>query len=183
MSVYGMKIALYGFMRSGKDTVGQFLINRYNFQRFAFGDGIREVCRRLFPEQMQDAKPRALLQGVGQDLRKYDENVWVKDVLRKIKRTTNEFSNIVITDLRQPNEYEELRKNGFCIVQVLAPESEVMERMKKLGDKVEAKDLQHETESHYDKYEPDFIIVNDGSLKDLGVKVDRLVKEVSQWVQ
>jgi dephospho-CoA kinase len=51
-----MKIALCGKMRGGKDTIAEYAFLKYGFSRFAFGDGIREVCRLLFPEQMKNGK-------------------------------------------------------------------------------------------------------------------------------
>ena len=75
--MHTLKIALCGGMRSGKDTVAAYPREHYAFERVAFGDAIREVCAVLFPDQMANgAKPRHLLQGVGQDMRKYDELVW-----------------------------------------------------------------------------------------------------------
>ena len=36
-----MKVALFGKIRSGKDTVGELLIKEYGCTRVAFGDGIK----------------------------------------------------------------------------------------------------------------------------------------------
>ena len=47
-----MKVALFGKMRSGKDTVGKILIDEYHFKRFAFGDGIGEIIEKYFPEAL-----------------------------------------------------------------------------------------------------------------------------------
>ena len=53
-----MKIALFGKIRSGKDTVGKILIEEYGFNRFAFGDGIGEIIQKYFPEAWEGGKPR-----------------------------------------------------------------------------------------------------------------------------
>ena len=60
-----MRIALTGKMRSGKDTVADYLVEYHNFHRFAFADGIRKVCALAFPTATVHGKPRKLYQGVG----------------------------------------------------------------------------------------------------------------------
>ena len=105
-----MKIALTGRMRSGKDSVGNYLVTRYGFTRYALGDGIRLVCRLLYPEAVAEGKPRHLYQAVGQGLRCIDPNVWLKYMARNIARDGME--NIVITDVRQENEVDMLRRAG-----------------------------------------------------------------------
>ncbi|MDT3698601.1 MAG: hypothetical protein RO469_04165 [Thermincola sp.] len=111
-----VKLALTGKMRSGKDTIAEYLIRQYNFKRFAFGDGIRKVCSEMFPEIVAQGKPRWLYQGIGQDLRKYDPDVWVKWLFREMER--NPYPWIVVTDLRQPNENDALVEAGFIIIKV-----------------------------------------------------------------
>jgi len=67
-----MNIAICGALRAGKDVVGDYLCERYGYTTFAFGDGLTSVCQALYPNQFLDGKkPRALLQGFGQDARKY----------------------------------------------------------------------------------------------------------------
>ena len=33
---------------SGKDTVSEYLINHYGYNRYAFGDPVKDVCRVMF---------------------------------------------------------------------------------------------------------------------------------------
>lgn len=174
-------IALCGGIRSGKDTVAEYLVKNHGFTRFAFGDGIRETCSTLFPEQMNEGKPRALLQGVGQDMRKYDPNVWVKWLLTEIAGA--EYENQldgwrdargkdvewkpfrpVISDLRQPNEYKALREAGYLIVRINASQGVRINRAIESGDIFSLNDFRHETESHYEKFVPDYEITNEGTI-------------------
>jgi hypothetical protein len=42
-------IGLSGYAQSGKDTVGQLLVEKHGFTRFAFADYLREVCCAFDP--------------------------------------------------------------------------------------------------------------------------------------
>jgi dephospho-CoA kinase len=183
-----LKLALTGRMRSGKDSVADYLARQYGFARFAFGDGIRKVCRELFPDQMAQArKPRALLQGVGQAMRAFDEDVWVRQCLAKIaelhkydERLRLTPCDIVICDLRQPNEYERLRAEGFVIIRVVADNGTRYLRMIDAGDAFTAADLEHETERHIDSFAVDYEIDNNGSLAELYAQVDEIMADIAR---
>ena len=43
-----MIIALGGKKGSGKDTLANYLVDKYNFTRYAFGDPVKLVCKELF---------------------------------------------------------------------------------------------------------------------------------------
>lgn len=180
-----VKIALTGRMRSGKDSVADHLTQQHGFARFAFGDGIRKVCRELFPERFgNDRKPRALLQGVGQAMRALDPDVWVNATMRDIREHwhyapyNGESEDIVITDLRQPNEYARLRAEGFVIIRVTCGEAIRRQRMHYAGDTFDERDLTHETELHADGFAVDYEIENNGSLAELHAKVDAVMSEI-----
>ncbi|MHA7962852.1 AAA family ATPase [Paenibacillus sp. CAU 1782] len=171
-------IAITGHLRSGKDELGNRLSQRYGYVRFAFGDGIKDVCRRLYPEQFTDGKkPRALLQGVGQALRQYDPDVWVRQCFDKIT-WDEEGGPYVITDLRQPNEYTRCRREGFVIIRVKAKSALRIHRAATGGDTFKLADLTHETESHVDGFAVDYEITNDGTLDELYAKVDEIMAEL-----
>ncbi|MGG4453193.1 AAA family ATPase [Brevibacillus porteri] len=188
------KIALTGRMRSGKDSVATHLAQQYGFVRFAFGDGIRKVCRELFPEQFaDDRKPRALLQGVGQAMRTFDLDVWVNDCFRRIaekERMDNAYYEMpwnahtrqpfrpVITDLRQPSEYARLRTEGFVIIRVTCSDYARVARIEAAGDVFNPEDLIHETERYADGFAVDYEIENSGTLAELHAKVDVVMAEI-----
>jgi dephospho-CoA kinase len=196
-------IAITGHLRSGKDEIGNRLSQRYGYVRFAFGDGIKDVCRRLYPDQFTDAvgndvKPRGLLQGVGQALRQFDPDVWVRQCFDKIawmrddceaaQRGFLQHSNgripliqfrAVITDLRQPNEYARCRAEGFVIIKVASQSALRIHRAATGGDTFKLADLTHETESHVDGFAADYEIVNDGTLDELYAKVDEIMAELT----
>jgi dephospho-CoA kinase len=172
-----LKVALIGKMRSGKDTLADYVIEEYGFTQFAFGDGIREICRILFPEQMKEGnKPRSLLQGVGQKMRQIDNDVWVNKCFNEIEAEKG-ILNPIITDLRQPNEYKRCKDEGYIMIRVYCDDEIRIKRILEKNDKFDLKDLQHETELHIDTFEYDYIINNNGNLEDSYKQFDEIIKQ------
>lgn len=175
-------IGLIGRMRSGKDTVASYLADEdgYGYLQYAFGDGIREVCRRLYPDQFEDGvKPRALLQGFGEGARQFDRDVWVNDMFRRINR--NEYTRyrpVVVSDVRQFHEIEALKSRGYVLIRVTCPDAIRIDRAIKSGDRFEYADLMHGTETELDDWPADYTIANDGSLDELYAQVDAVISAI-----
>jgi dephospho-CoA kinase len=179
-----IKIALTGKMRAGKDEVANHLYIRHNFSRVAFGDALKKNAHATFPWVSEFSKPRALYQQYGQLMRQIDPDVWIKHAERAVKgaidfrvNTGAERIGVVITDLRQPNEYEWARNNGFTIIRVTAPDEDRIARAVAAGDDFTVHDLAHETELAIDGFAVDYEIVNDGSVDDLKRKVEAIINE------
>jgi dephospho-CoA kinase len=185
-----MNIAICGLLRSGKDSVAAYLCANYGYSRFAFGDGLKDVCRRLYPEEFVDGrKPRALLQGFGQMARSFgDGNVWVNECFRRIGGAAVDCENdngnyaypfrAVVTDIRQPNELERCRAEGYVIIRVNCPEKLRFLRAQSAGDTFSFADLQHDTETHVDTFAVDYDINNSGSLAELHVQINAVMEAV-----
>ena len=43
-----MLIGIIGKKRSGKDTISDYLVQNYNFNKYSFADPIREICQLMF---------------------------------------------------------------------------------------------------------------------------------------
>src|SRR5699024_11446627 len=97
-------------------------------------------------------------------MRKLDENIWIRHVEQASEsdKLFPEYKGVVIDDLRQPNEYEWARANGFTIIRVGASDDLRLERAKQEGDSFSADDLAHDTEQHSDKFDVDYEINNNG---------------------
>lgn len=175
-----VKVAICGKIRSGKDTVGDYLVSKHGFKRYAFGDGIKEVIRLIFPDEMEQGKPRKLLQDLGQKMREIDPDVWVDHVVRKVE--ADGAKRIVITDLRQPNEYEALRNAGFYIIKLNVDLDTQLDRVEEAGDRYNDKDFLHETESHIDGFDAHVTIYNNGTKKELEDAVEFAVFPVLSGV-
>jgi dephospho-CoA kinase len=74
-----MKIAVTGEIRSGKDSVCEYIMRRVpDCEKLYFAEGIEEIIRRYFPEAFKHGKPRKHFQDIGQFMRTIDKDVWVK---------------------------------------------------------------------------------------------------------
>jgi dephospho-CoA kinase len=180
-----VKIALCGRLRSGKDTVANHLYIRHSFNRVAFGDALKKNAHATFPWVSEFSKPRALYQQFGQLMRQIEPDVWIKHAERAVKgaidfnvNTGAEKVGVVITDLRQPNEYEWARNNGYTIIRVTAPDEDRIARAIAAGDDFNEADLEHETESHIDGFAVDFEIHNDGSVDELKAQIDAILEAI-----
>lgn len=175
-------IALTGKFRSGKDTVADYLIEKYGYAKFAFGDELKRYVHELF-DVNPSTKPRELYQWFGQTMRKHDPDIWVRKCFEKIdkkKKTANVSVRVVISDLRQPNEYERCRAEGYVIIRVNCPEDIRIERARAAGDDFTEDDLNHETEQYVDLYAVDYDIYNVGDLTELYSQIDAIMLDLAK---
>ena len=186
-----MNIAITGKMRSGKDVISRYLCEKYGYTKFAFGDELKRYADELFGVH-GGGKRRELYQWFGQTMRERDPDIWVRKCFSKIQMFRESVDRLrsrypeecpflpVITDLRQPNEYEHCRAEGFVIIRVTAPEGLRIQRAVESSDVFEYADLRHDTESHVDSFDVDYEIHNGGSLDDLYAQVDAVMAEISR---
>lgn len=179
-----IKIALTGKMRSGKDTVARTIAEiirrntNYDVLIFSFGDSLKLFANFIFPHEFREnEKPRELYQWLGQTLRQRDEDIWIRHIIKEMNNNIKEISAYkgkkiisIITDLRQPNEYEFCKQNGFHIIKVECDDAVRLERMKESNDNFKREDLNHETERHIDLFEADYTLttthINEKELKE-----------------
>ena len=174
-----MKIAISGKLRSGKDTIGKQLIEMYGFEEFKFSSGITKLIQDYFPSNVYSkGKLREHYQTIGQSIRGLDENVWIRYTHNQIQehlRQHGSKTNIVITDLRQQNEANYLRENGFTIIKVEALSGLRVQRAKDSGDIFNIDDFNHETELSVDHINADYVLDNNGTLEDLTSQMNMLM--------
>lgn len=186
-------IAITGEMRSGKDAVAEYLAQNFGYTRFAFGDELKRYYHELFGAT--DTKPREGYQWLGQAMRERDPDIWVRKCFEAIttrERQVNAYYDmswnahhrqpfrVVISDLRQPNEFQACKRQSYVIIRVTAPEALRIDRAIKSADTFNLRDLTHETERHVNTFEVDYEIVNDGTLTELYAKVDEVMRKVAQ---
>jgi dephospho-CoA kinase len=123
-------IGLTGKMGSGKDTVGALLIER-GYKRLAFADALKATAydiKRLQDvvfdfgwEKAKRANPevRRTLQALGVAARdNVKRSIWVDAALEVID---DEDENIVITDVRFPDEAQMVMHLGGTVYRVVRP--------------------------------------------------------------
>lgn len=114
-------VSLSGYMGSGKDTLGNYLIEKFKFKRLAFADALKDMCAatydvpRLYFDDRElketiiikhNKTPRQMCLDLAVEKRQEDPLVFVKKVLKQIQP----FQKYVITDCRYINELTQLRQ-------------------------------------------------------------------------
>ncbi|MCC2383531.1 nucleoside/nucleotide kinase family protein [Bacillus cereus] len=97
-----------------------------------------------------------------------------EDSLNKV----NHKPKVLVNGVRQPNEYQQLREEGFIIIRVNASDDLRIGRAKSEGDVFAEADLAHETESHIDTFEVDYEINNNGELIQLYDQFDVIMRDI-----
>lgn len=195
-----MLICICGKAGAGKDTIGDYLVNKYAFKKIALADPIKRLVKDVFVlddntvyDRIAREKPlsnwpqwsvRKLLQYIGTELfrEKIDDAIWVKSLWYRIQK--DKTNNYVVTDVRFPNELkffkEEAEKKDLLSIKVIRKGCDgnvglQSNKVKKFLLKIVGKDHRHASEK-YD-LQTDVIIKNDGTIKDLYNEIDVLVKE------
>lgn len=139
-------IGITGSQGSGKDSIGDILVKHYGFLKMSFAAHLKDVASLLFfmdrkmlagetPEDRKireepdkfwseklgyDFTPRHALQFLGTDLlrNQFSQNIWIDCLERKILETDKD---VVITDVRFPNEIDMIRNSGGTIWRIEKP--------------------------------------------------------------
>jgi len=120
-----MKIAISGVMCSGKTTISNYLIEKYNYKKFSFADDIKKYAVEIFDMKNKDRK---LLQNFGTKMKEIDDLIWIKRLDKKIKDI---YDNIIIDDLRFQDEVIYLKSYNFKILKLDIDKNLQFERLKK----------------------------------------------------
>ncbi|MGG1152358.1 AAA family ATPase [Bacillus wiedmannii] len=180
------KIAITGKARSGKTELSHYAWMLYGFKEFDFSAVLKDEFHQLFPHIPRDPKPRAYYQKFGQWLREIDPDIWVKMTMAKVHEycfedalnKVNHKPKVLVNGVRQPNEYQRLKDEGFVIIRVNALDDLRIERSKEAGDVFNTEDLSHETESHIDTFEVDYEINNVGTIGEMYGQLDTIMKDI-----
>lgn len=174
-----IKIALCGRMRSGKDTFASLLKEEFQFEEFKMSHGITEIIQKYYPEKFELGKLREHYQTIGQTFRQLDPQVWIKYTDEAIQRFNKDFEGedipIVISDIRQDNEYAYAKDNGYLVIKVEASENVRIRRCIDANDVWHKEALSHETEVSVDNIPADIIITNNGTLEEFTQAIDKVM--------
>ncbi|MEM5798893.1 MAG: AAA family ATPase [Candidatus Aenigmatarchaeota archaeon] len=184
-------IGLVGKRYSGKNVFAEYVAKKYGFQLLDF---TADVLAPLLKKKGKMITRDNLIE-LATEMRKRHGN----DVLAKLLAKKAKKKNIVISGIRFPEEVTYFKNcfPNFLIVAILAPAKQRWKRRIEAG-KGEMKmsfrqflDIEkRETERHIDRIikDADLRIKNDGSKKELYLKIDRLINKyligdapVAQW--
>jgi hypothetical protein len=139
-----MIIGFVGFIGSGKDTAADYLVNFHEFRRDSFANTLKDAVAAVFGwdrvllegrtkearewrEQvdtwwaerlnMPKLTPRWVLQYWGTEVCRtgFHDDIWIASVENKMRKTGD---NIVISDVRFPNEIKAIHNAGGIVVRV-----------------------------------------------------------------
>jgi hypothetical protein len=139
-----MIIGFVGFIGSGKDTAADYLVNFHGFRRDSFANTLKDAVAAVFGwdrvllegrtkearewrEQRdewwsnrlgKDITPRHILQYWGTEVCRqgYHDDIWIASLENKMRKTGD---NIVISDVRFPNEIKAIKSAGGQVVRVI----------------------------------------------------------------
>ena len=179
-------IALTGPKGSGKDTVGQMIVERFpqlQAKTIAFADPVKHTIRHIFnlgdestysydrlkratlklkdEECFYTIEGRRLVREIGMLMRSYDEKQFTRYVDETIASDTNRLW--IVTDMRFDNEYTFLKRLGAKMVKIIRPSYQYDG---------------HITERAFDDHLVDHVLMNDGSLDYLRIRVDSVMRGI-----
>lgn len=119
-----VRIGLSGKMRSGKDSVADYLVERHGFQKFSFAEKLKSLAVEMFGMRPGE-KNRALLVTLGAKLCSIDPLVFVNYSLKQMPLN----ADVVVSDVRFEYEYHALKMMGFRLVRIHIREEEQVRRV------------------------------------------------------
>jgi hypothetical protein len=146
-----MIIGFVGLIGAGKDTAADYLVNFHGFRRDSFANTLKDAVANVFGwdrtllegrtkearewrEQvdpwwaerlnMPKLTPRWVLQYWGTEVCRhgFHDDIWIASVENKMRKTAD---NIVISDVRFPNEIKAIHNAGGLVIRVKRGEDPV----------------------------------------------------------
>jgi hypothetical protein len=139
-----MIIGIAGFQGSGKDTIADYLCNLHGFKRDSFAATLKDAVSAIFGWDrellegrtkesrawretvdqwwadrlgMPNLTPRLVLQKWGTEVarKSWHDDTWIASLENKLNKAHND---IVITDVRFPNEIKAIKNAGGIVIRV-----------------------------------------------------------------
>lgn len=200
-----MLIGLLGFAGSGKGTVADILVKDHNFTKISFADALKDSVAIIFGWERHllegdtdesrefretidpwwsarfnyNVTPRYMLQLMGTEAGRnaFHLDIWIHTVARRMMN----HENVVIADVRFPNEFQFVRESGGFNVRVVRGEEPEWYDLAWRANKEKNTDLMSEHHIHYSEWawigqQMNYQISNNGSLAMLEADVKHLLK-------
>jgi hypothetical protein len=179
-----MIIAISGKAGSGKSTVGE-IFEKSGFRIDSFATSVKDICSILFnfdrekiegireedriwretPDKSisellgKNFSPRDAMILIGTEIGRniIHQDIWIKTLFDRYEKNK---INLLISDLRFPNEYEEIKKRNGIIIRINS-------NREKKSD--------HISECALDNHNFDYIIDNNGTLDELYEQVNNVI--------
>lgn len=167
------RLALCGYMGSGKTTVAKILEEKYGFKRYSFASKLKEILKELYGVDKAHPRFREIAQSFSDATLGIDPHVWVRLLVNKIDQEKP--WRIVVDDLRYVREAQALKQRGFIIVRLKCS----LTTLKKRDiNGFCSTTLNHPSETEHTKIVSDHVLDTDMPLEDFTVQLDNFMKNV-----
>ncbi len=171
-----MNLLVIGKARAGKDTLADYLVEKYGFKKYNFSDILRD---RIIAKGLEPTKEEMIKEGMKIRQEYGSQSALAQLLLKKI----NKKENNVITGAREPTEEQILRKEipDLKIILVEAKEEHRHKRSGKTLEELRKRD-KHDLEVLGLKHilqKADFVIENNSSLEEYYKKIDELLAKIN----
>jgi dephospho-CoA kinase len=176
---YMKVIIISGKARTGKSTVANIMKDYFDEKGLkaiilAYARYIKMFAKDVSNwDGSEEAKPRALLQEIGTDIirKKIDNDFFVRRMTEDIKLYSYFMDVAIISDARFIDEIEYIKKHFKNTITINIVKSNLETDLTK-------KEQTHPSETSLDNYNKyDYILDNDGSIKELKEKIISIIKE------
>lgn len=206
-----MIIGVVGFIGSGKGTAADILVKKHGFTKLSFADTVKDATAAIFGWQRHllegdtdesrawreakdewwserfgyDFSPRLALQMMGTEAGRdvFHPDLWVLSLERKMEM----YPNVVIADVRFPNEIDFIQSKGGFVVRVKrGPDPEWYDLAHAANNvnflhSPEAHDDMEKLGIHYSEWAwigsiMDYHLVNEGALSMLEADITHMIK-------
>ena len=176
-------LGLSGEIASGKGTTAKYICEKYSGSSHRFSTMLRDIAKRMYLQENREN-----LQKISTIMR---ENFF-DDILSSViaKDVESDKHNVIAIDgVRRPADIEYLKKlTGFKLVYIQADMKKRYERIVGRGENIDDKtktfeefQKDHEREAERQikdlKNRAEYVIDNNGSLKDLYKQIDEIIKK------
>ena len=214
-----MIIGFVGLIGAGKDTAADYLVNFHGFRRDSFANTLKDAVacvfgwdRTLLEGRTKEARewreqvdswwaerlgmpnltPRWILQYWGTEVcrKAFHDDIWIASLENKMRKTGD---NIVISDVRFPNEIKAIHNAGGTVIRVIrgeepewfsaaesfnrGPNGNTTWALSK--HKLETLNI-HASETSWIGGDIDHIVSNNSTIDDLYQQIEQLIKSQEQ---
>lgn len=200
-----MIIGTIGFIGCGKGTVADILVEKHGFVKLSFADAVKDATAAIFGWQRsllegdteesrifretrdewwsektgKHITPRYMLQIMGTEAGRdvFHKDIWVYALERKMEM----YQNVVIADVRFPNEIEWMRSKGGFAVRVSRGDDPEWYETAVRANKEQNTDLMIDYAIHYSEWAwagqiMDYQLDNNGSISMLEADIGHMLK-------
>lgn len=186
-------IGLHGKKQVGKDTIAEYLVDQYFYERIAFADVLKEAVANLFNisrEMVDELKLedsigckghvvlqidgfieydyswREFLQRFGTEMGRntFGQHFWLDAWHDRYEAARQRKQNVVVTDVRFENEARRILSEGGYVIEVTRPTS--------------TNEDEHASEQRISEELIDGWIDNNGTIEQLYADVDQLMEDI-----